>query len=214
VGDIDAFYAGLDEKRAQVFAAHPELSDHRQEFPWLTGCIGDPFSPVWFIAENPSLTRVKLAIGTSTNLQWSVSAGDHLLRETLTEHGFKTGEPMEEGGWRCYVTDVIKSADIVKDWQGTPQAHKERVTEAWAPVMRYELEHGRPDFIVFLGKRALKLTTHLRTRDLIPNLPRHKLIHHYTYVMDRPCGKIPPADPQRVAAWKEEVGQIGREFAA
>ena len=110
-----------------MFGAHPELRDHRQELPWLTGSLGDPFSPVWFVAEIPSLTRARAAIGTSTNLQWSVSDGDRLLRETLTEHGFKTGNPMDEGGWRCYITDVIKSADVAKAWGNTDRPHKENV---------------------------------------------------------------------------------------
>ena len=119
--DIEAFYEGLKEKVGEVFDAHAELPDHRQEFPWLIGSLGDPFSPVWFVAENPSITQVKMAVGSSPELQWSVSKGDRLFRRALAENGFKDGEPLEPGGWHCYITDVLKSAVKVKDWQGTPK---------------------------------------------------------------------------------------------
>ena len=74
--------------------------------------------------------------------------------------------------------------------------------------MRFELERGQPEFIVFLGQRARDLTSHLAARGLIPRLPPYECIHHYTYVMDRPSGKVPGGDPERVAAWKEQIGDV------
>jgi hypothetical protein len=197
----------MDEKRADVFAGHPELHDHRQDLPWLTGSIGDPFSPVWFIAEIPSLTRAKRGTGTSPNTQWGISTGDRLLRETLVECGLKTGDPMADGGWRCYLSDVIKSADVAKSWRQRVRKDKERVAEAWAPVMRYELEHGQPEFIVFLGDSARSLTTHLAARGFIPCLPPYDCVPHYSAVMSQPRGRLGPGHPARVAEWKDAVGQ-------
>ena len=40
----------------------------------------------------------------------------------LARHGFKTGEPLAPGGWCCYITDVIKSADYVGRWRANPRA--------------------------------------------------------------------------------------------
>ena len=54
-----SFFEGMAAATDRVFAAHRQLVDHRREFPWLTGSLGDPFSPVWFVAENPSLTQVR-----------------------------------------------------------------------------------------------------------------------------------------------------------
>jgi hypothetical protein len=144
--DVDRFYAGLDEVRSEVFSSHPELPDYRTDFPWLTGCIGDPFSPVWFVAENPSITQVERAAGTSTELQWSVSRGDQLLRRMLATHRFKHGEPLSTGGWRCYITDVLKSTVRVSNWNGKPWELKEQAAEAWAPAIAYELHRGDRSF--------------------------------------------------------------------
>ena len=211
---LAAYYAGLSEVCGQVFAAHPELPDHRAEFPWLTGSLGDPFSPVWFVAENPSLTQVEKAVGASPELQWSVSRGDKLFREMLCKHGFKSGEPLEEGGWRCYVTDVMKSAVRITDWQGTSSDEKEHVAGAWAPAMRYELEHGRPEYLVFLGKNARKFMRHQRALGLIPNLPANEWIYHYSYLMHRPAGKLGPGHPDRLAAWEREFADIASRYPA
>jgi hypothetical protein len=93
-----------------VFRAHPELYDHRRDYPWLIACLGDPFAPVWFVAENPSLTQVARALARTPEDQWNVSPGDKLFRRQLVKHGFKHGGVDEPGGWHCYITDTIKSA--------------------------------------------------------------------------------------------------------
>jgi hypothetical protein len=95
---IDAFERGLRRRIEQVFSARPELDDHRQEHPWLLGCLGDPRGAVWFVAEiqvSASLPRVR---GTTPELQWAVSVGDKLLRWMLVRQGFKPGarRPMVE----------------------------------------------------------------------------------------------------------------------
>lgn len=206
------FDLGLESLRSQVFAANPDLPDHRDTYPWLTGSLGDPFSPVWFIAENPSLTQVERAEGSSPELQWSVSPGDRLLRETLALHGFKVGGPLAHGDWRCYITDVVKSAARVTEWSGTTHEHKQRVAEAWAPALAYELEVGAPRYLVYLGKAAAVLTTHLQKVGLVPDLPPGETIPHYSYVMSRPAGRVGPGHPDRVAAWQSTIGDIVRRY--
>src|SRR5437899_2448473 len=87
----EQFFSDLNRLSDTVFGSHPEIVDHRRDFPWLTGSLGDRYADIWFVAENPSLSQVRRAAGNSPELQWSVSRGDKLFREMLVKHGFKTG---------------------------------------------------------------------------------------------------------------------------
>lgn len=144
------FFTEVARLSDDVFRQHPDILDHRGDYPWLTGCLGDPFAPVWFVAENPSLTQVQRAIGNSPELQWSVSDGDKLFRKMLVKHGFKHTPADNEGGWNCYITDVIKSAAFVTEWNLSPKKLQRRVAEAWTPVLTFELEQGKPRVVVAL----------------------------------------------------------------
>jgi hypothetical protein len=212
VEQTDEFFAGVDDVRAEVFATHAELKDHRTEFSWLTGCLGNPFAPVWFIAENPSLTQVRKLPRASREQQWSVSPGDKLFRAALAQSGFKQGGPNSPGGWHCYITDVIKSADVVNIWRAKPAEVQERVATAWAPVMRYELERGKPQFLVVLGEKAERLLKLLSRRQLIPPLPRSRRVYHYSYIGSRPDNHgRGPGDPERIAEWNREFERVAHE---
>ncbi len=107
------YVTALKQKIDIVFRGHPDIFDHRKQFPWLTGFLGNPFAGIWFVAENPSLTMVeratkqKLELLTEEN-QWRVSKGDLLFRDMLVKHGFKEPPRDAAGGWNCYITDVIK----------------------------------------------------------------------------------------------------------
>jgi hypothetical protein len=59
LAESDAFFRERDRQIDQIFRSNPGLSDHRARFPWLTNRLGDPFSGIWFIAENPSLGQVE-----------------------------------------------------------------------------------------------------------------------------------------------------------
>ena len=87
------------QAQKDVIKAHG-LRDWFDEYPWLTGFIGDIHAPVWFLAENPSLSQLdKQAMkhDLNENLQWNASEGDHLLREAITEAGLKAGDPKKDG---------------------------------------------------------------------------------------------------------------------
>jgi hypothetical protein len=206
-----AFDAGLERLTGEVFAAHPELRDHRADFGWLTGCLGDPCADVWLIAENPSLTQVRKAQAATVESQWSVSPGDLILRDALVSAGLKEGGPLEPGGWKCWITDVIKSADIVVEWRATPLERQRTIAEAWAPVLRYELEQGRPKQIIVLGGKADGLLKHLEKKRLLPPLPPRTRIHHYSYIGSRPDGAgRGPGHPERVAEWTDGLAEAAR----
>lgn len=104
-------------------------------------------------------------------------------------------------------SDVIKSSYRVKDWQASGDDDRLAVAEAWANVLRFELEHGAPRLVVILGEKTAKPLKHLVRKRLIAELPETVTIYHYSYIGSRPQGRLGPMRPGRVAAW-------GREFMA
>ena len=171
-------------------------------------------SPVWFIAEAPSLKRVEGAGARTPELQWTVSPGDKLFRRMLKKHGFKTGGELGGGEWRCYIIDVIKSSYYVRDWKAAADDVRLAVAEAWSPVLRFELEQGRPKLVVILGKKKTRRhLDHLVRKGLIPDLPESVTIYHYSYVASYPQGKLRPMHPSRVAAWDQDFARIAGRTA-
>src|SRR5438067_2016839 len=131
MGHVERFFADVERLSGAVYQSDSRIPDRRADHPWVTGCLGDPFAPVWFVAEAPSLTQVQRGGARSREQQWDVSPGDKLLRQMLAKHGFKEGGAFSPGGWRCYITDVIKSSYFVKDWKDEPLEARLAVAEAW-----------------------------------------------------------------------------------
>jgi hypothetical protein len=131
-----------------------------------------------------------------------------LLREALVEHELKSGDPLSTGGWRCYITNVMKSEVFVKNWNGTAKGQRLAVAEMWAPVLQFELEYGRPEKLVVLGGNAFEALKLLEREGLVPKLPAIERLHHYSYVMMRPDRKrkLGPGDPLRQLEWKAALG--------
>jgi serine/threonine protein kinase len=208
-------YAGeLDREIAAVFRRNPALRDHRQEFPWLQGWLGDPFAGVWFVGENPSLGMVERQQDrhgrTATpEAQWAASRGDQLLRRMLAKHGFKEGSAATAGGWRCYLTNVVKEADYTSRWRENTKDHLLRAAEIWAPVLCWELEAGRPHLVVAMGKQPLTMLRHLQRSGLV-ELPRVVGITHYAYIGQRADGNRGPMHGERVAEYEREFAEVAR----
>lgn len=208
-----AFLAEVERLSDAVYSSKLlSIPDHRLEHPWLTGCLGDPFAPVWFVAESPSLTQVKRAEGAlTTERQRDTSPGDKLFRKMLVKHGFKQGSESDPNGWKCYITDIIKSAYKVKDWNEESGGLRLAVARVWSPVLRYEIEQGKPQIIVILGKSTTERPLRILEREgLIPGLPPTIPIRHYSYIASRPQGSLGPMHPQRVADWDAEFAAIAR----
>ena len=62
----ETFFADIARLSDAVYRSDPRIPDRRREHPSVTGCLGDPFAPVWFIAEAPSLTQVERPSKSST----------------------------------------------------------------------------------------------------------------------------------------------------
>jgi len=210
------YRAALLEQIDWVFSAHPEIRNHRGAFPWLTGALGEPHSPVWFVGENPSLSQVErvsdpLGGPPTEEAQWWASRGDRLFRQLLVTHGFKDAPIEAHGGWHCYITNVIKQADYAEAWRGTPAERQRTAAMCWSPVFRWELGQGRPKVLVALGKtvaRELQWISEAGVR-----LPRVITVQHYSYVALRPRGRQGPMHPDRVREYDEEFAGIPQVFS-
>lgn len=204
------YRVALLEQIDQIFEANPTVANHRDRFPWLTGALGDPEAGVWFVGENPSLGQVErvqdpLGGAPTEEAQWWASRGDQLFREMLVKHGFKSAPVKAHGGWRCYITNIIKEADYAEHWRGSPAERQTNAIAAWTPVFRWELETSRPSLVVALGKTVRQALSRAERLGIV--LPETMVVQHYSYVALRPRGKQGPMHPERVA-------EYDREFAA
>ncbi|WP_298218896.1 uracil-DNA glycosylase family protein [Halothiobacillus sp.] len=209
----DAHQMALAQQVDAVFAHHPELSgaDHRQRFPWLTGALGNPQTPIWFLAENPSLSKVEQATdpiedAPTIQAQWWAGKGDKLFRELLVKYGFKNGTIDSHDGWNCYITNVIKEADYAERWRGSPSERLRQAALTWAPVLQWQLEVGKPRLIVALGKTVEGIVNQLKRSGM--RFPEIKRIHHYSYIAHRANGERGPMHPDRVREYDEQFADI------
>lgn len=208
----------------QKTIADHNLCNWLDKYTWLTGHLGDPLYPVWFVGENPSYEGVnriaaKLIDGRkleeSENLQWNCYAAEtRMFREALTEAGLKTGDPCANSGWRCYITNAIKAPEVVKH----RNARKNKVSmrkeaEIWRPVLQYQIDSGKPLVLVALGEQSHKLIEYMCDSGL--KAPENiTLIHHYSYVMKRydNKAKLGAAHPDRIKDFKEKICKIAQQY--
>lgn len=188
------------------------LEDWLAEFPWLTGHLGDPNAPIWFVAENPSRTPVervdRLSGARTPNRQWSCYAGPEgrLLREALGGAGLKTGDPCGEGGWRCYITNADKEPHRVGGRNSEKDAEfMRRQAIRWQPELQAEIDRGSPKLLVAFGNQALKLLRYMVANGL--RAPLIEKIHHYSYIVKRPerSSGRGPNHPDRVREFKQSI---------
>ncbi|PWS38024.1 hypothetical protein DFH01_01560 [Falsiroseomonas bella] len=195
-----------------VFRANPALRDHRAEHPGLTASLGDPFAPVWFLAAAPNLGargRPKPPLA-SPDAQWNTTPGDQVFRAALAEAGFKAGGPGAPGGWRCYVTALIKSVEDSPARREGKLAPLLARAETWAAVLRWQLEAAAPRWLVLKGDLAADLFRHLVDRAAVPLPPHVERIESYTYLAGRRQEGAEAMHPDRLAAYRRSLCTIAR----
>ena len=196
------------------------LENRFDDYPWLTGQLGNIDSPVWFIGENPSLSGVRnidrRSVDKTENLQWNSSSGDKLLREALSESGLKHGLPGSNEGWEYYITNAIKEPEIVseRNRKKRDSSYWKEQTERWMPVLQEQIDLGRPEVLVALGGQAEKILKYMKKIGL--QAPRIEKIHHYSYIMGRPEAgtRRGPRHPDRILEFKNSVREIARSYSS
>jgi hypothetical protein len=192
------------------------LDDYLKKYPWLTGYLGNPQSYVWFIGENPSLRSVNKDFKQysqrerTENLQWNSNKGDWLLRESLSEAGFKGGDPFSNEGWNCFITNAIKEPEIVKKRNERKKDSNYWQEQAlrWLPVLQKQINNGNPKVLVAMGNQARKILIFMKHNGLVA--PEVDMIPHYSYIMrrfDRKT-KLGPGHPDRIKDYKESIIRI------
>jgi hypothetical protein len=212
----DKYTEKLKQQINLVFKENPDIYDHRGQYPWLTGFLGNPFAGIWFIAENPSLTMVERVASGNPGLateeaQWRVSRGDLFFREMLVEYGFKNPPMGSPGGWNCYITDVIKQTDYVSRWHTQSYQTLKRIAEKWSSVLKWELENSRPKLVVCMGRKTQDFLSYLQ-KECGLVLPETAFIHHYSYIAYRAQGRRGPMDPDRVKEYEMQMAGIAERF--
>lgn len=195
-----------------------KLYDYLNDYPWLTGYIGNPNCSVWFIGENPSLDGVKKVHDRNTehseNLQWNSHSGDWLLRDSLTEFGYKDGESRENVGWNCYITNFIKEPETVAVRNKKKQDKKYWQVQAlrWLPILQLQIDNGKPKVLVEMGGQALEILNFMKVNGL--KTPEFDFIPHYSYIMKRPdrSTKLGPGHPLRIKEFKEAISRIKNKY--
>ena len=156
-----------------------------EQFPWFYGALGAVPASVMFICENPSLAGVRLGLTQAAPLdietQWGGGEIDNpakRLRPVLVELGLKAGTPQGKGGWRCYLTNVIKQANIVNEQNAKTWAEKLAQARVWSDVLRWELSTVAPTHIFCLGGAATRLVECLQAERLLPSFTVNGLMHY------------------------------------
>ena len=141
----------FEELRNRINVRLNELQTRHREvqindYPWLYGALGEVPSDVMFICENPSIAGIKKAHGDTIDRRapdieaqcWG-GRNDNAAKRfcvVLRKLGLKTTRPDARGGWKCYITNVVKEANIAGQDQGSlTVAQKKEQALAWCDIL-------------------------------------------------------------------------------
>ena len=160
-----------------------------EEYPWLYGALGEVPSKVMLICENPSLNGIRSAAvdtidGRAPDIEaqwwggWSNPAAKR-FRVALKRTGLKTNNIASHGGWKCYITNVVKEANVAgADQDMKDQRDRNEQAREWADILRWEIEVVRPQRVFCVGRDSMAAVKHLHTRRLIPEFEPRYLTHY------------------------------------
>ncbi len=159
-----------------------------EKYTWLYGALGKVPSDTMFICENPSFkgienANIKTVDGRKPDIEAQWWGGEKnpaakRFRKALYETQLKITSPKEKGGWKCYITNVIKQANIVKNQNALLQCTKEQQARNWAKILQWEITQVKPKHIFCVGgktERAIKL---LQKENRIQKFVINKLMHY------------------------------------
>jgi hypothetical protein len=191
MSDLDM--AHFTELRSRINRRLDELSTvhaetQKVQYPWLYGALGAVPASAMLICENPSLTGVSRAhVATVDGLPPDIEAqwwggprnpAATRLRVALHRLGLKSTPPAQKGGWRCYITNVVKEANVAGDQRKLTRAERDGQAVEWADILRWELECVQPEHVFAVGGEAHRLLRFLQRQGLTPRRPIHPVRHY------------------------------------
>jgi len=164
-----------------------------------------------FICENPSLAGVRQAHRQTVDggppdieAQWWGGDKDPAatrFRVVLHELGLKQSPHSLKGGWCCYITNVIKEANLAKDQANMTLSGRVAQARAWADILRWEMRAVRPRYVFAVGGRAHQVLLLLQKEARIPMCVIHRMCHF----SDRGPGRTSLAVKADMRLWIEVV---------
>lgn len=156
--------------------------------PWLFGALGEVPTDVMFICENPSIRGMEKAsrdtiYGSPPDIeaQWWGGTTDFAstrFRVALFQLGLKTTGPRERGGWKCYITNVIKQSDKAIIHEKTDKEIKCQMARDWGDILQWEIDHVKPKYIFCVGGAAQKYVRQIQREGLLEKFPVYEVCHY------------------------------------
>jgi hypothetical protein len=179
----------LGKRKEQLSAGEEVMIDYQiAKYTWLFGALGQVPSDVMFIAENPSIAGITHAdIDTIDGLppdieaQWWGGKKDNaatVFRPFLFEVGLKKSPPQEKGGWNCYITNLIKRANIAKLQEDILSLKRIKQENYWSDILRWEIEKVQPKVIYCLGRKSEKAVRRFIREGILEAVPVFYLCHY------------------------------------
>ena len=159
------------------------------KYKWLYGALGRVPSKVMFICENPSISGVERAHTNTIDdnppdieAQWYGSPRNPAasrFREVLFRLGLKSTPPNKRGGWKCYITNVIKQANVVKDQNNLETCVKKEQARDWTDILQWETFKVKPKYIFCVGGKSYEAIRMLRRENKL-KINRFTKLWHYS----------------------------------
>jgi len=159
-----------------------------EKYQWLYGALGQVPSNVMFICENPSIGGIKKAhLDTidggppDIEAQWwggSTDFASTRFRVALYKLKLKTSRPRQREGWECYITNVIKQANVASDQEHLPPANKSQQARDWAEILQWEFDHINPKYVFCVGGNAFNFVRTLQNTGYLSQFRVYEVPHY------------------------------------
>ena len=159
-----------------------------KDYPWLYGALGCVPASVMFICQNPSLKPMQSAHTNTIDggppdieAQWWGGERNNAakrFRFALHETGLKTTPPSERGGWNCYITNMVKEANITADQRTRNTEELRRQARRWCDILEWELSQVKPLHVICVGGNATKNVATLQRKGYLPSFRVHSIWHY------------------------------------
>lgn len=159
-----------------------------KDYSWLYGALGCVPASVMFICQNPSLKPMRTAHTNTIDgappdieAQWWGGEKNNAakrFRFALYQTGLKTTPPSERGGWNCYITNVVKEANITAEQRTLNTEELCEQSRRWSEILKWELSQVKPLHVICVGGKAAKSVTTLQRNGDLQSFCVHSIWHY------------------------------------